>query len=128
MEEHPGLRTVTGPPLWKFPLGGFGIQPAPACPCLPVHLLTPQREPLHPHQSFSCDQGKYYLTLLMFNAPTSSLAPHSQALSLKQRQQEKGSGDEPSLLGQWQGGRRMMVSVCERACHRVASARTTLEG
>ncbi|XP_019571749.2 sodium/potassium-transporting ATPase subunit gamma isoform X3 [Rhinolophus sinicus] len=57
VEEQHGLRTVTGPPLWKFPLGGFGIQPAPACPCLPAHLLTPQQEPLRPHQGFSCDQG-----------------------------------------------------------------------
>ncbi|KAK2505289.1 hypothetical protein MC885_017357 [Smutsia gigantea] len=29
----------------------------------------PQQEPLRPHQGFSCDQGKYYPALLMFNAP-----------------------------------------------------------
>uniref|UniRef100_A0A8D1HN15 FXYD domain-containing ion transport regulator n=1 Tax=Sus scrofa TaxID=9823 RepID=A0A8D1HN15_PIG len=43
------------------------LLPAPALP-------RPQREPRHPHQGFSCDQGKYYLALLMFNAPTPSPA------------------------------------------------------
>ncbi|XP_036775768.2 sodium/potassium-transporting ATPase subunit gamma isoform X1 [Manis pentadactyla] len=53
----------------------------------------PQREPLRPHQGFSCDQGKYYPALLMFNAPTSPRLPHSQALSPRHRLQ--GGGESP---------------------------------
>ncbi|XP_029063681.1 sodium/potassium-transporting ATPase subunit gamma isoform X4 [Monodon monoceros] len=29
----------------------------------------PQQEPHYPQQGLSCDQGKYYLALLMFNVP-----------------------------------------------------------
>ncbi|XP_005215862.2 sodium/potassium-transporting ATPase subunit gamma isoform X1 [Bos taurus] len=63
-----------GSSLWKFPLGGFGKTASSSLPPLPLHLLRPQREPHCPHPGFSCDQGKYYLALLMFNAPTPSLA------------------------------------------------------
>lgn len=104
--------SVAGASLWKFPWQGFGKLSSSPRPSQASHLLTPQREPHRPHQGFSCDQGKYYLALLMFNAPTSPWPPHSRALSLKRRQWEEGSGDEASLLGTWQGCQQMTVSVC----------------
>lgn len=55
--------------LWKFPWGGFGKPANSSLPLLPLHLLMPQQEPHYPQQGLSCDQGKYYLALLMFNVP-----------------------------------------------------------
>ena len=76
----------------------------------------PQQEPRYPRQGLSCDQGKYYLALLMFNAPPHLWPPHSQALSPKQRQREEGSGTCPVCGGTWQDCRQMTVSVRVRVC------------
>lgn len=50
------------------------------------------------HQGFSCDQGKYYLALLMFNAPTSPLATPRPG-SVPEAEAEEGGGDQPRPLG-----------------------------
>ena len=76
-------------------MGGFGKTASSSLPPLPLHLLRPQREPHCPHPGFSCDQGKYYLALLMFNAPTPSLAT-PQLGSLPKAEAAQGRG---SLVG-----------------------------
>ena len=124
-----------GSSLWKFPLGGFGKTASSSLPPLPLHLLRPQREPHCPHPGFSCDQGKYYLALLMFNAPTPSLAtpqpgslPKAEAAGRGQRGRAWSVGEMAELTDD---GECVCVRVCACVCMRVCEARgawTIFEG
>lgn len=115
------LHLAAGPhssSLWKFPLGGFGKTASSSLPPLPLHLLRPQREPHCPHPGFSCDQGKYYLALLMFNAPTPSLAtpqpgslPKAEAAGRGQRGRAWSVGEMAELTDDGE-----CVCVCACAC------------
>lgn len=100
-----------GSSLWKFPQGASGNPVGSSCPCCP-HLLVPPWEPCCPGQGLSCDQGKYYLALLMFNAPPHP--GHLQPAALPEAEAAGTGWQRNRRLGKWWGPRRTPVSGCGR--------------
>ena len=78
----------------------------------------PQQEPRYPRQGLSCDQGKYYLALLMFNAPPPSLATPQPGTVPEAEAAGRGQWDVPGLRGDM-AGLSTDDGECACACVRV---------
>uniref|UniRef100_A0A8C6MT83 FXYD domain-containing ion transport regulator n=1 Tax=Mus spicilegus TaxID=10103 RepID=A0A8C6MT83_MUSSI len=91
---------------------GWRPQAAPPCLWLPPYLPLPgsARAPLGT-LSLSCDWGKYYLTLLIFNAPPPLPWPPHGRHCPRSRGHRKTIVEKPRWLGKYQICQRTVVAV-----------------